>query len=765
MKSLFSLRHLVSGCLLAALLAAVSTGNPNSRLLQTARGLSQTPLLALQLPFGGRLLQKARSKKKARPSAAKQSRPSKSQPSSSESQSQLQSTSESRRLLLTISVETYLDPMIPVLQNLSRTALEIRGHLVNGSQSKNVEAVAIGNQIGNARLPVPLTAPTTANVSAAISSLLQDVRPEDQVLIILIGHGFGIPAADDSGESSSFFCLADTPKTAFKSREVAETSAMSIDKLIEQLRDCPAEQKILIVDACQDQAESFPMQLQPRLQAHGDVWLVTSCSPGQKAQVRPHWKHRAMVPVFSSWFSEAIRRDTAFDEDGDGQVALTEAFNFARRKTCQQIDDALEISGYDLQANQQLRQIPRICIGRGFIPLVQIPTVLPQKGIVSTNEQEERRLTAEAMARYAGILLNDAEGLFQEKLHKPESESVSATTEIPDNADRLLAGYALNHYLATAQQMSPDTREATLVMARQHRSAGKYLEAMVHYRKVGLNSMTVFANGTIPPASLFYGEDAQRFTSRKQNRNIGSLDNQAIAEQAFPGINTANILGLISSIPTFHVHQDADGKPTSFVVAEQRISASTAVQVTEVRAGSDTGELWLQVDSLDGEELKSAEPVWVRGSDVHWCREASQMYVEGSDLTKDVSVIIASQQRNAVLATLTPSFDAEIAKLREAQRKLDRLIRILGSIPYTGSAAGWLSYAKSWVAFAENIRDSRLRDKYVSYETRRLYQKASSKADLIEEFQQKTEQLLKEREAGDPATVRRVTIQGSPWRE
>lgn len=723
------------------------------------------PVLRIAIPSPAFLIQTSPRKsprKKVIPRKPTTKRPS--APATSATATQ-QSTSPNRgkKLLLTVSVESFADPGIAELRHVTRTVQTVRERLIDGGFSES-SAVALGNRNASSQ-GMALKAPTRSAVMDSIQKMLAQAAPEDQVLIYLAGHGFGIPVQDEDQKFLSFFCLQDTPKTAFSDVAIANETSLSIDQLITRMRSCKASEKLLIVEACQDTPDSMPLQFETRLKNRGNVWVITSCSAGQKAQVRPLNQNSLPVPVFSGYFADALNRSVTHDDDGDGIISVREAFNYAHRQTVQNRDSVLQKSGYTLSAgeNWTARQVPRIFVGRGLFSLVSIPTVVPPRGVVSTNEQQERRVIAEDKSRKAAILLNAAESLYSEQKlasKAAEEQNPQASDSGPQSGYRLLASYALNGYLRDAQIIYPDTREATLVLARYERSAGRYSQALAAFQAVGMPTMRVFASGSIPPASMFYGLTEDELKNAFQRQSINSrMSDEQIYQQFAPGVDLENVQELVSSIATYT-------QPSEDSLNAIRISASSAVEVSSTHTDADN-QLWLQVSSVENLELPQGQPIWVKSTDVHWCREAAQMYVESGDFLTSLSSIIASQQRNAELATMEPKFTEEIAKLREAQRKMEIAARILGQIPWTRGVAGWIRYAKSWVAFAESLEHTKMQQTYRNYESTRMYQRSEHQSLIAEylDFIQERENLEQETKENAGISGSRVRVSGSPWSE
>ncbi len=649
-----------------------------------------------------------------------------------------------RRYALLIPVEKS-DSSKDQLPNLLRLSKDLKQQLVEGGfTAKDVEILG---QPARESIDIPeRKSQTITEARTAIERLLNKVKPDDMLMIYLIGHGFGI---ESGNEFHSYFCAADTPATATTNKELADKDALSMSDLVEDLRNCKAQEKVLIIDACRvrDEKDASPnsFSFAPPTSLGSDVWIATSCRPGQAAWVLECDGH--LFPVFSWNFTRAISWKDGYDDDGDGFVTVREAFNRARRATVARLDGDLRGAGYDLESEeiQKERQEPVIYVGPGLMPLVEWPSGLPATQVVSGSLDEELRIAAASVARYAARVYQQAEEVYTAKF--ATRQQTSDANSLPEDGYTLLTGYAIGGHLKTAQQLSAGTKDEILFFARHYRSTGQYAAALAKFREAGIEELEVFANGRIPSTEMIYGG-----AELKEGAAVPDVHPQATATevlgQVAPGLMLDTLMQHIGSVPL-------SAEPGGQEVGE--IPASTKLFINEVVTPLESNVVWLKIARSELQENSTAGR-WIKASDVHWCREASLLFVEGSDLRKEVASIIGSQLRNAEIVLTSPSFQNELAKLQAAQRKLRTTARILASIPWANRAAPWISMADGIVSLVANSKARHVRNTYQRYQTTRAYPAEEKKLEL-----RKYEQMI-EFDRGTQAISReRLRVKNSPW--
>ena len=159
--------------------------------------------------------------------------------------------------------------------------------------------------------------PTYSNMVTMIPRWLEDVGPEDDVLIAFSGHGM---AEDDQ----CYLLPGDAKRGALR------LTSVSVPQVREWLEGCRAERKVLILDACHSGAGKAPGQMSEEMkeemeQGRGFLRLA-SCDTKQKSSEDPKLGHG----VFTYSLVEALRGRG--DLDGDGRVGADEAYRYVSKE-------------------------------------------------------------------------------------------------------------------------------------------------------------------------------------------------------------------------------------------------------------------------------------------------------------------------------------------------------------------------------------------------------------------------------------------------
>jgi hypothetical protein len=119
-------------------------------------------------------------------------------------------------------------------------------------------------------------APTAANIRAALKQLLTKKKRGDTVLVALAGHGIQLKSKDCKTEEA-FFCPSDAQ---LNDRD----TLISLKKLFDDLDDCGAGVKLLLVDACRnDPKETRSLDTDSVPRPSRGIAALFSCSSGQRA--------------------------------------------------------------------------------------------------------------------------------------------------------------------------------------------------------------------------------------------------------------------------------------------------------------------------------------------------------------------------------------------------------------------------------------------------------------------------------------------------
>ncbi|MFW6170822.1 MAG: SUMF1/EgtB/PvdO family nonheme iron enzyme, partial [Planctomycetota bacterium] len=175
--------------------------------------------------------------------------------------------------------------------------------------------------------------PTQENILEQLDTQLQAAKKDDWVVVAFSGHGARIGG-------KSYFVPSDASLTTPKNTMIA------IEELYSKLENCPAQLKLVLVDACRDHLvpdESMPLAEQDRLidgfarslsesVVSKGVALLTSCSSGQRSWSDPEFQHS----VFMHFVLEGLRgRAEQVENDlrRDYWVSLFELFEYVRSRT------------------------------------------------------------------------------------------------------------------------------------------------------------------------------------------------------------------------------------------------------------------------------------------------------------------------------------------------------------------------------------------------------------------------------------------------
>ncbi|GDX90952.1 hypothetical protein LBMAG46_09570 [Planctomycetia bacterium] len=626
-----------------------------------------------------------------------------------------------RRLAVVVTVQSPTDELWQELPGVAATGDKLVRNLIQGGYA--VQNIVHLSTAADA----PGRMPTAEAIRSDVKRICQLAEKDDRLLICLIGHGFGgeVPAAAGKPkEKRSWFVAADTPHRVRGEVAKADSAAVSIQSIVSLMADSRAEQKVLMVDACQDvKGQNAPVDISIPLASRGNVWVLTSCSPGQTALVDVMEETGEVAPVFSSHFADSLNWKRGFDDDGDGIITVREAWRHAYGRTV---------------SRQQ--QNPVCMVGSGIVPLVELPVQIPEVGIVSGDPEEEQRLAAAA-------LCNGGQRLMEREYARVSAATVEAlkSSQVLEESFykdyQLVAGYVLSNHVPQAREFTVDTREECLLKGRHLRSIGSYPGALQQFRQAG-ESLIVFANGSLPDAEIFYGNEAAQW----QMNQVQGANAEDLAKQAAPGVDVETILKNLSSVPAY-------SEPSTFGTEVRQIQASTALTIrsTEQRDGN----VWLQIQRVENDDRDLTEPLWIQARDVHWFKEAAQMFLPGSDLDKKLSSVMGSHQRNASLFWMS---QGRLQRLREAIVRIQRAQRAIAiartvGAPIPGQVGGALGIVQSALQIAESA---------VMKNQRRSYQQYTAETTLLD-FEQMKYLQSSFRELDGDVVNSRVRLQSSPW--
>lgn len=223
-----------------------------------------------------------------------------------------------RTWALLVGVSKYQNPLIVSLRFPASDATAIRDALVDPQLG--------GLPAGNVRLLTDDQA-TTANIFGAVDGFLKpNVKPGDQVILFLAGHGV---AKGVGLEAKSFFLSTNIRGIT---TPMLEASAVDLKLLSEKLSELPAAKFAVFVDACREDPTpgralkgnmmsdvmSRGLQIVPRGPGHpAEAATFFACSIGQRAFEDPSLQHG----VFTYWILDGIRH-ADIPKRPDGAVDL-----------------------------------------------------------------------------------------------------------------------------------------------------------------------------------------------------------------------------------------------------------------------------------------------------------------------------------------------------------------------------------------------------------------------------------------------------------
>jgi sulfatase modifying factor 1 len=150
----------------------------------------------------------------------------------------------------------------------------------------------------------------------------------DLVLVSFSGHGVSLPQT-----KASYLCPAET-------HLAKPQTLIPLEQVYRQLQACPAERKLLLVDACRNvpvesgaraagednRVQGFAQGLQEMPKGKG-LLLLTSCSTGECSYEEEEWGHG----IFTYYLMEGL--GGAADVRGRGYVSMLDLYQYATEKT------------------------------------------------------------------------------------------------------------------------------------------------------------------------------------------------------------------------------------------------------------------------------------------------------------------------------------------------------------------------------------------------------------------------------------------------
>ena len=168
--------------------------------------------------------------------------------------------------------------------------------------------------------------PEADKIRQELGLLLSGLEKGDSVLVAFSGHG-----VEFQGEKKNYFCPADTDLADRK-------TLVSLGEVYEKLKDCSAQRKLLLVDACRNDPQTslskggrdkVKLQSVTRPQTEPipkGIVALFSCSSEQESYEFPDLKHGIFFHhILEGWKGAA--------DTGDGQLELEELVAYTRKET------------------------------------------------------------------------------------------------------------------------------------------------------------------------------------------------------------------------------------------------------------------------------------------------------------------------------------------------------------------------------------------------------------------------------------------------
>ena len=167
--------------------------------------------------------------------------------------------------------------------------------------------------------------PEAEKIRQELGLLLKTLNRDDSVVVAFSGHG-----VEFQGEDKNYFCPADTDLADRK-------KLVSLGEVYDKLKACPAQRKLLLVDACRNDPQSAlgkgraTVKLESLSRPQSEpipkgIVALFSCSAGQESYEFPDLKHGIFFHhVLEGWKGAA--------DGGDGQLDLDELVAYTKKQT------------------------------------------------------------------------------------------------------------------------------------------------------------------------------------------------------------------------------------------------------------------------------------------------------------------------------------------------------------------------------------------------------------------------------------------------
>lgn len=433
---------------------------------------------------------------------------------------------------------------------------------------------------------LPNWRPSSQNIRARFQEFVGHAA-DGIALVYLIGHGI-------SAGGESFYCPQDATDEMLE--EPANSELVSIRALATTFsEECKAENKVIVVDACrnleQDRHVGLVQSLEELEEPAKDVWLMSSCSEGQRSWISNTLVPGERHPIFTHYVAKGLEGAADLVGDNDGRVGLFELFSYASTKT--NAETTLD------QPDKGFWQSPELFGLAAPFELAVVGNFVARRTLTTSDVDAEARRSADQIADDMLANLRVAEFYYRTEASKEDLPD-EAFEELSRNHRNYLS-YLLGNRLEAALQFDEACELAHVARGITYRATGMYEEALAGFQAGGENfDLFVRADGT----------KIQRYLAR---------DDQGRSLVDEHGIPMANL-----SLTT-NVRKQSTGSAFLYDVpggeVKYRVNRETKVRIVEVAEADN--EQWLLVRAINdvGTDL-----AWIREADVHWLPEAVDVY-------------------------------------------------------------------------------------------------------------------------------------------
>jgi formylglycine-generating enzyme len=278
--------------------------------------------------------------------------------------------------------------------------------------------------------------PSRGNIEQQLKLVINSAEADDLLVIGFSGHGVSL-------NGKSFLCPNDASLGD-------PTTLISLDSIYDQLHDCAARFKLMLVDACRNDptvggARSFSAtegtkQLARSLQElkmPEGVVLLNSCAPGEISWEEEKFGHG----VFMHYVLEAMTG--AGDDDGDGAVSLHELQHYAASRTKSYVIgkfNSTQRPFYRSEGEDEVMDFALLPVRGGAIrpvtPVTPNPNVAPPEHVITNSIGMKFRLIP------PGEFL----------MGSPESDEAAPNDEKPQHRVQITRGFAMGIHEVTVGQ-------------------------------------------------------------------------------------------------------------------------------------------------------------------------------------------------------------------------------------------------------------------------------------------------------------------------